>query len=121
MEGKAIKKSKSTIYLFVFILLAGSLVVGCGEAEAPAEVYTGEAEGGHGPVVVEVTMEGDQIVDIEVVEEQETDYLGPPAFEELIPQIIDAQSTEGIDAVAGATVSSEALFEAVNEALDEAN
>ncbi len=85
-----------------------------------AYTVTGEAEGGHGPVVVEVTMEGDQITGIEVVEEQETEDLGPPAFEELIPQIIDAQSTEGIDAVSGATVSSEALFEAVDEALDKA-
>ena len=129
------KLSKMLVFL-LSILLIGLLAVGCGgptppsdngvndeEEAAPSdkEVYTGEAEGGHGPVIVEVTMDGDEIVKIEVVEENETKGLGDAAFEELIPKIIDAQSTDGIDAVSGATVSSEALFGAVNEALSKTN
>ncbi|UNC91611.1 FMN-binding protein [Candidatus Contubernalis alkaliaceticus] len=87
------------------------------DIEEGSQVYTGEAEGGHGPVIVEVTMDDGKIVSIEVIEENETKGLGDAAFEELIPKIIEAQSTEGIDTVSGATVSSNALFEAVDEAV----
>lgn len=139
------KQSKIFLCLFSILLIVGlAMMVGCGETttDAPevpdtedtqdleeaedtedngdtegAQVYTGEAEGGHGPVIVEVTMEGEQIVSIEVVQENETKGLGDAAFEELIPKIIEAQSTEGIDVVTGATVSSNALFEAVQAAI----
>lgn len=126
------KLNRMLVFL-LSILLISFLAMGCGEstsapendvddgeAAAPSddqEVYTGEAEGGHGPVIVEVTMAGDEIVKIEVVQENETKGLGDTAFENLIPKIIDAQSTDGIDVWTGATVSSEALFAAVNDAI----
>ncbi len=135
-------KLNKKFILLLSIFLIGFMVLGCGEPAPPAddvndvgdpndvndgdepaadvEVYTGEAEGGHGPVIVEVTLDDGEIVDIEVVQHNETEGLGDDAFEQLIPQIIEAQSTEGIDVVSGATVSSEALFEAVNDALSKA-
>ncbi len=135
------KLSKMLVFL-LSILLIGLLAVGCGgptppsengvsdendvneeEQAAPSEkeVYTGEAEGGWGPVIVEVTLDGDKIVNIEVVEQNETEGLGDTAIDELIPKIIEAQSTDGIDVVSGATASSNALIGAVNEALSKAN
>jgi len=112
--------SKAIYLLLAAALLAGTFLTGCAPPEPAVEAYTGEAEGGHGPVVVEVTMEDGTIVDIEVVEHTETEGLGDVAFEKLIPEIIERGSTEGIDVHSGATVSSEALFDAVNEALQKA-
>ena len=92
-----------------------AFAVGC-EPEPEGEVYQGEAEGFGGTVVVEVVVDEGEMVDITVVEDPETPGYGDEAFDALIPQILDAQTTEGIDVHSGATVSSEALFEAVDEA-----
>ncbi|RQD78444.1 MAG: FMN-binding protein, partial [Candidatus Syntrophonatronum acetioxidans] len=94
------------------------------EPEEPVEdgertVYTGEAEGAHDMIYVEVTMENGEIVSIEV-EHNETEDIVNPAFDELIPQIIEAQGTQGVDVISEATYSSEALFEAVEDALAKA-
>ncbi|MEC4272465.1 FAD-dependent oxidoreductase [Adlercreutzia sp. R25] len=67
-------------------------------------------------LAVKVTMNGDKIAAIEVVQQQETAGVGSKALDALPAQIIEAQSTE-VDAVAGATVSSTALKDAVNNAL----
>ncbi len=67
-------------------------------------------------LAVKVTMDGDKIAAIEVVQQQETAGVGSKALDALPAQIIEAQSTE-VDAVAGATVSSTALKDAVNNAL----
>jgi len=90
--------------------------------EAPAEPalaaneYIGEGEGFGGKVKVKVTMDGDKIAKIEVLEHAETAGVSDPAFEQIPAAIIANQSTE-IDAVSGATYTSKALIEAVNNAL----
>ena len=58
----------------------------------------------------------DKIAAIDIVQQQETAGVGSLALEALPARIIEAQSTE-VDAVAGATVSSTALKDAVNNAL----
>ena len=67
-------------------------------------------------LAVKVTMDGDKIAAIDIVQQQETAGVGSKALDALPAQIIEAQSTE-VDAVAGATVSSTALKDAVNNAL----
>lgn len=67
-------------------------------------------------LAVKVTMDGDKIAAIEIVQQQETAGVGSKALDALPARIIEAQSTE-VDAVAGATVSSTALKDAVNNAL----
>lgn len=67
-------------------------------------------------LAVKVKMEGDKIAAIDIVQQQETAGVGSLALEALPARIIEAQSTE-VDAVAGATVSSTALKDAVNNAL----
>ena len=63
-----------------------------------------------------LVMEGDKIAAIDIVQQQETAGVGSLALEALPARIIEAQSTE-VDAVAGATVSSTALKDAMNNAL----
>ena len=90
--------------------------------EAPAEPalaaneYIGVGKGFGGDVKVKVTMDGDKIAKIEVLEHAETAGVSDPAFAGIPEAIIAAQSTE-VDAVTGATYTSKALIEAVNNAL----
>ena len=83
----------------------------------PADgVYEGSANGMGGAVKVAVTVSGGKITAVEVVEHNETAGISDPAIEKMPAKIVDAQSTD-VDAVAGATVTSEAIKEAVKAAL----
>ncbi len=82
-------------------------------------VYTGKAEGYSGDITVEVTIKNGRIVDAKVVSQTET-----PIYYALVDGLIDKikekGSLDGINAVAGATVSSEAIINAVKDALSQA-
>ncbi len=78
--------------------------------------YLGEAQGHEGIVKVKVTMDNDKIANIEVLEHSETLGISDPAFNTIPQAIIDAQSTS-IDVASGASVTSEAIMNAVNDAL----
>ncbi len=80
--------------------------------------YVGEADGYGGKIKVKVTMDGDKISKIDVLEHGETLGISDPAFSSIPDAIIAAQSTE-IDAAAGATVSSKGIMEAVANALSQ--
>ncbi len=69
-----------------------------------------------GPVRVKVTMNGDRIAKIDVLSHSETAGVSNKAFETIPQSIIDAQSAE-VDVAAGATYSSNAIMEAVKDAL----
>ncbi len=84
--------------------------------ELAANEYIGVGKGFGGDIKVKVTMNGDQIAKIEVLEHAETPGICEKAFNSLPEAIAAAQSTE-VDAVAGATYSSKGLIEAVNDAL----
>ena len=101
---------------FLTLALCACLLFAFG---AQAEPMTGEAKGFGGPVKVSLTVEGDKIVDISIVGEDETPGIGGAAIEELLSKIKEAGSAK-VDAVAGATVTSEAVFKAIAIALGEA-
>ena len=78
--------------------------------------YRGSAQGFGGELVVEVTVSGGKITEIEVVENQETPFIASAAFKTLPQAIIEAQGP--VDAVSGATVTSGAVQAAVRDALN---
>ncbi len=82
--------------------------------------FTGTADGYGGEIEVEVTIEDDEITDIEVVSHDETEGIGDDAMDELKDRVIEEQGTENVDAISGATVTSDAFLEAVDDALDQA-
>ncbi len=83
----------------------------------PADgVYEGSANGMGGAVKVTVTVSGGKITVVEVGEHNETAGISDPAIEQIPAKIVEAQSAD-VDAVAGATVTSEAIKEAVKAAL----
>ena len=78
--------------------------------------YTGAANGMGGAVNVTVTVEGGKITSVEVGDNQETPGISDPAIEQIPAAIVEAQSTD-VDGVAGATVTSDAIKAAVDDAL----
>ena len=108
-------------------LLTGSLIAGMvpamafAEALEEEEVYvgTGSGAGIDGEIKVEVTATEDEILSVEVVEQNETPGIGSVAVETLPAQIVDGQTLQ-VDMIAGATVSSTAIVDAVRAALEDA-
>lgn len=93
--------------------LAQTVALGEGEYLGTSTLCMGNELG------VKVKMDGGKIAAVEVVHQQETAGVGSKAIEALPAQIIEAQSTE-VDAVAGATVTSTAIKDAVQKAIDQA-
>ena len=98
------------------------------EQAAPAEAglwyndgeYFAEGKGIGGDVPVTVTVRGGKIASVEVGENSETQGIGSKAIEQLPDAIVAANGTEGVDAVSGATVTSKAIFTAVEDCLEQA-
>lgn len=117
------------------LMLTGSLsllLAACGNEEAdtgsedPATEETssdqasgdgveGRAEGHNGEIVVNVTFDGEEIQAIDVVENPETEGMTDEVFTTMKDQIVETNSTD-VDTITDATVSSEALIEAVEDA-----
>lgn len=76
-------------------------------------VYTARVENGLVAVEVAVTVEGHAIKDIELLEHR--NGMGQAA-ENILPEVVTQQSVE-VDAVAGATLSSQTILKAVENAL----
>ena len=81
--------------------------------------YTATANGYKGPVTLSVTVAGNAIKGIEIIEEQETGIIGSTALRMLAEEVVATQSL-GVDSVTGATVSSAAFFMAASDALNQA-
>lgn len=71
------------------------------------------------PMKIAVTFKDNAITDISVLEHDETAQIFTTVEEYLIPRLIESQSLE-VDAITGATVSSNAVKSAVGEAIDAA-
>ena len=82
--------------------------------------YTAEGKGIGGKVPVTVTVKDGKIATVTVGDNSETQGIGSKAIEKLPEAIVAANGTEGVDAVSGATVTSKAIFSAVDEILDQA-
>jgi len=81
--------------------------------------YTGSAQGFRGMTTVEVEIKNGYITDIKVISSGDDPEFMNRAKYSVISDIISAQSTN-VDAVSGATYSSDAIIEAVADALSSA-
>ncbi|NLY46554.1 MAG: FMN-binding protein [Tissierella sp.] len=111
---------KKHISIILVVVLLATALVGCGSSDAGLTdgTYTGEAQG-MAPLKVSVTVTDGKIADVEVTEQEETPGFSEPALEQIPDAIVEKNSTE-VDAVSGATVTSNAIKEAVNNALEQA-
>ena len=104
----------------LMLVLASLLVLGCFGAYAMTDgTYAGEGQGNNGPVKVAVTVANGAIASVEVVEHGETPGICDLAIERIPKAIVDGQ-TLAVDAVSGATNSSNAILTAVEAAVTEA-
>ena len=79
----------------------------------------GKASAYNGNVEVKVTISGGKITGIDIVKTKDDEEYFFDAQKKVIPEILEKQSTD-VDAVAGATTSSEGICHAVQKALEEA-
>ena len=107
---------KGISVLLTMALAMATPLYAMAEAIPANGVYEGSANGMGGAVKVAVTVEDGKISDIEVLEHKETAGISDPAIEQIPQAIVEAQSTD-VEAVTGATVTSEAIKEAVAAAL----
>lgn len=99
----------------------GPAVEEAAPAEEPAlaaNEYIGVGKGFGGEIKVKVTMDGQNISKIEVLEHGETAGISDRGFA-LIDTIVANNSTAGIDTTTGATFTGNGLIEAVNDALSQ--
>ena len=81
--------------------------------------YQGESIGKNGYIRVEVTVAESKIESIVILEHIESEGISDPAIESIPSKIVEAQSLD-IDTISGATVTSNAIIDAVSEALKSA-
>ncbi len=81
--------------------------------------YTGVGEGKNGDITVEVTFSAEKIESIRIVSHTETPSLSDAAIEQIPAKIVESQSL-GVDAVSGATYTSDGIVEAVADAVKQA-
>ena len=81
--------------------------------------YTGTAAGKNGDVKVEVTFSANAIDSVKVVEHSETAGISDGAIENIPAAIVENQSL-AVDTVSGATITSDAILNAVADAVAQA-
>ncbi len=77
--------------------------------------HSGTATSYAGPLTVAVTVKGGKIVRVKVTRHKDKQYYG--AITETPAEIVRKQSVNGVDAVTGATITSEAIVNATAKAL----
>ena len=116
------KKSKILISLVLACMMllsacGGSAPAATTEAAAPAAAsYTGTAQGMGGEVSVTLTIENGVITDCVAVGDKETDGIGSVVIAQFPAQVVEG-NTINLDAVSGATITSNAFIEAAKAAL----
>ena len=109
-------KKKALIALFFLLIYVGQISYVVPASKPKDGTYTG-----HNDIIdVAVTFKDAKIIKIQVLEHRygAEEYDGK--IKPLIHEIIEKQSTK-VDAITGATISSEALKNAVNEAIKRAS
>ena len=97
---------------------------GTGSSAAAANLtdgtYTSSAQGCLSEVKVTVTVSGGKVSDVAIDASGETPELGGAAAETLADELTKAGTTSGVDAVSGATLTSTAVFTAMDDCLSQA-
>ena len=81
--------------------------------------YEGTATGFGGDITVKVTVDGGKITAVDIISAEKEDGAYLTMAEDIIPKIIDAQTSE-VDTISGATFSSTGIKNATAQALENA-
>ena len=108
------------VVLGLYIKYTGTVPAADNAASLTDGIYTSSAQGCLSDVTVTVTVTGGRVTGVEIDASGETPELGGTAAETLADQLTKAGSTSGVDAVAGATMTSDAVFTAMDSCLAQA-
>ena len=108
------------VALSLYIQNTGTVPAADNAASLTDGTYTSSAQGCLSDVTVKVTVTGGRVTGVEIDASGETPELGGTAAETLADQLTKAGSTSGVDAVAGATMTSDAVFTAMDSCLAQA-
>ena len=119
MKNELFQFTAGWMLLFLIIGCAAPRITGGPIARYSLKngVYDGKATEGPVKVVAKITIEKQRITNINLISHRT--WKGKAAEKEIPDRIIDAQSTS-VDAVSGATMSSIAIMNAVEDALQKA-
>ena len=107
---------KKTLCMMLALVLLCTMSLG-----AAAEAFTASAKGFGGDVVATVTLEGGKVAAVEITADADTPAIGGEAAKKIAEAVLAAGGVEGVEAVAGATITSDAAIKAVTEAIALAN
>lgn len=107
----------STIALF-FIFLSFISCFKTEELILSDGTFTGTGAGRNGPIQVLITVIDGKLTDAKITKEEETPDIGFPAEQEILDYFITSGGKTDIDAISGATISSNGITEALNAALE---
>jgi flavocytochrome c len=82
--------------------------------------YTGEGMGNNGTIKVEVEFTSNKIKSVAVKEQKETEGIGDKAIDAIPDEIVSKQSAD-VDAVSGATHTSQGIMDAVKDTIKQAS
>ena len=108
------------VVLGLYIKSTGTVPAADNAANLADGTYTSSAQGCLSEVTVTVTVTGGKVSNVAIDAANETPALGGAAAETLADQLTKAGSTSGVDAVAGATLTSDAVFTAMDDCLAQA-
>lgn len=102
--------------LFLSILI---LFISCEKKQSALRdgMFIGKGNGRNGPLEVSITVKDGKIVDAEITKDAETPNIADNAKKEIIERFLKDGSTAMLDAVSGATITSNAILDALDEAV----
>ena len=108
------------VALSLYIQNTGTVPAADNAASLTDGIYTSSAQGYLSDVTVKVTVTGGRVTGVEINASGETPELGGTAAEALAAALLKTGSTAGVDAVSGSTMTSQAIFTAMDDCLRQA-
>ena len=108
------------VALSLYIQNTGTVPAADNAASLTDGTYTSSAQGCLSDVAVKVTVTGGRVTSVEIDASGETPELGGTAAEALAAALLKTGSTAGVDAVSGSTMTSQAIFTAMDDCLRQA-
>ncbi len=108
------------VVLSLYLKSTGTVPAADNAASLTDGTYTSSAKGYLSDVAVTVTITGGKVSTVDIDASGETPELGGKAAGALADQLAKSGSTVGVDAVAGATMTSSAVFTAMDDCLSQA-
>ena len=116
---------KNTLVAAAIFLICSAIAIflgtGCSKKQAFNDgVWTGTGNGRNGDIKIEITVQNGKIASGKVLQEEETDF-AKPAIQKVIELAVKTQKVTGLDVVTGATITSNATMEALQNAIAVSN